>query len=76
MDSSSLKSGEIRITMNMKGGIPVGYSTKGAGISPPRQDASHEKDRNTRKPTKLTPSTDIPAIATKTAKAEDIYKVR
>lgn len=73
IDSCSLKSGEIRITMNMKGGVPVGYSAKGAGIQSKESKDLQEKKK---KSVKLTPTTDIPAIATKTARAEDVYKVR
>jgi hypothetical protein len=71
MDSCFLKSGEIRITMNMRGGVPVGYSTQGAGI---KSKGTREEEAK-KKPAKLKASTDIPAIATKTVKAEDVYKV-
>ena len=83
MDSCSLKSGEIRIKMTMKGGVPVSYSAQGAGIQPKTKPAaSTEKKDETEKTakksetttTKVTPVKDIPAIASKTVKASDVYK--
>lgn len=75
--SSPLKSGQIRITMNMKGGVPVAFSTEGAGIQPKSSPARDKKQETPpSKPLKLIPITDIPSIATKTVNAEDIYKVR
>jgi hypothetical protein len=80
MDSCSFKSGEIRITMNMRGGIPIGYSAKGAGIQPKVSKAPKEENEKIqekkKKPAKVTAVSDIPAIATKNVKAEDVYKVR
>ena len=76
MDSCSLKSGEIRITMNMKGGVPVSYTAQGAGIRKKNQVDAEKVDEETRKRSvKVTPAKEVPAIASKSVKAEDVYKV-
>ena len=72
MDSCSLRSGEIRIVMNMEKGIPMGFATQGAGIQPLSKEGEKKK-QETAKP-KVTAYEDIPAIATKTVKAQDIYQ--
>lgn len=61
---SSLKSGEIRITMNQPAkGAPVRIQARGAGI--PKKSNGRPK---------ATPIDAVPAIATKTVKAQDVYQ--
>ena len=74
MDDNSLKSGEIRITMNSEG-----FKARGAGIQSPSakgkdQTASSPPTTPTKKRTPVKPISKaaIPAIATKTVKAEDV----
>lgn len=81
MDGSALKSGEIRITMNSDG-----FNARGAGIS--MMSSSEGTNQNgtceessppstpakKRTPIKPISKAAIPAIATKTVKAEDVVK--
>ena len=78
--SSALKSGEIRITK--KKGMPL--STQGAGIQPTSsKDSSSAATEEKEEEEALKPKEKVkpikreavPAIATKTVKAEDVYKV-
>lgn len=71
MDTCSLRSGEIRIVMSMNKGIPTGFATQGAGIQPTSKKGDKKKKETK---TKVTAYEDIPAIATKTVKAQDIYQ--
>ena len=68
MDNFSLRSGEIRITPKMSKGIPIGFDTHGAGIQPatPKKAKSDQKAQ-------VTSYKSVPAIATKTVKAQDVY---
>jgi LysM repeat protein len=67
MDASTLKSGEIRITMNMnnQAGVPR-FNAQGAGLHPKNKVQKEEKVQ--------VQVQVMPAIATKTVKAQDVYK--
>ena len=79
MDGCTLKSGEIRITMNSEG-----FNARGAGITRSSSLATKEKESGDessspasspakkRTPVKPISKSAIPAIATKTVKAEDV----
>ena len=75
MDDNSLKSGEIRITMNSEGfrargaGIPVSPSTNAASDETSSPPATPPKKRT---PVKPISKAAIPAIASKTVKAKDV----
>jgi len=65
IDTCALKSGEIRITMNMKGGVPVGFATQGAGLS-----GNKEKKEEEAKAVK-----ELPRIASKCSDSDDLVNV-
>jgi hypothetical protein len=65
IDANTLKSGEIRFTMNK-----MGLHAAGAGI---RKNVEPEEPKDEKKP-KVIAYEGIPAIATKTLKAQDVYK--
>ena len=67
MDDNSLKSGEIRITMNSDG-----FQTRGAGISQVRAISPPTTPVKKRTPVKPISKAAIPAIASKTVKALDV----
>lgn len=67
MDNFSLRSGEIRITPKLSKGVPIGFDTEGAGIQPSTPKKKKES------PVVVTAYTAVPAIATKTVKAQDVY---
>lgn len=83
MDHFSLRSGEIRITPKLNKGIPVGFDTKGAGIQPgavvgrklqaTEVSSSESKSSKSYKPPTPTSYKAVPAIATKTVQAQDVY---
>lgn len=66
-DQDDLKAGEIRIRIK-HGEVPVGYF-KGAGIQ-----QKEIKEEATPDKTKLVPTTNVPAIATKSVSPQDVYK--
>lgn len=59
---NSWRSGEIRITPHLHNGVPCGFATVGAGLPQARKQEA-----------KVTPVQDIPSIATKTVRAQDVY---
>ena len=72
MDGNSLKSGEIRITMDAEG-----FKARGAGIASPRNEKEEKFSPSSSPAQKRTPvkpisKAAIPAIASKTVKAEDV----
>jgi hypothetical protein len=71
IDANELKSGEIRFTMNKMG---TGLHAAGAGIrqKETEEKAKDEKTTVVEKP-KIIAYEGIPAIATKTVKARDVY---
>lgn len=69
MDNYSLRSGEIRITPKLSKGVTIGFETQGAGIQP---SITPKKERADRK-TQVTSYKAVPAIATKTVTAQDVY---
>lgn len=73
MDDNSLKSGEIRIKVNSAGF----FNARGAGITPTAQDEASSSSPPTTPAKKRTPvkpisKAAIPAIASKSVKAEDV----
>lgn len=71
MDDNSLKSGEIRIKVNSEGF----FKARGAGIAPATKDeasAPPTTPPKKRTPVKPISKAAIPAIASKTVKAEDV----
>jgi hypothetical protein len=58
---SSHKSGEIRIAVNMREGVPVGFATKGAGIVPtqPKETAQKEPAATTTRNIQTTPNMNV-----------------
>ena len=64
MDNIPLRAGEIRITPKLNKGIPIGFSTIGAGIQPKTSDKPKSD---------VTPPNPLPAISTKTVNAQDMY---
>jgi hypothetical protein len=66
IDANELKSGEIRFTMNK-----MGLHAAGAGI---RKNVEVKAEPKDEKKPKIIAYEGIPAIATKTVKAQDVYK--
>jgi hypothetical protein len=75
IDANELKSGEIRFTMNKMGlhAAGAGIRKHGSGVEPEGTKAKDEKTTVVEKP-KVIAYEGIPAIATKTVKAQDVYK--
>jgi len=74
MDHCSLRSGEIRITFN-KSTVPVKIHTQGAGIQPRTTTSNKMKTSEHNKNSKpQVTSIDAVTIATKTARAQDLYQ--
>jgi hypothetical protein len=74
IDANELKSGEIRFTMNKMGLHAAGAGIrKNGGVEPKEFKAKDEKMTVVEKP-KVIAYEGIPAIATKTVKAQDVYK--
>lgn len=65
---SSHKSGEIRIAVNMREGVPVGFATKGAGIvtTPPKNMPPKEPA--------APPTLDTPITTTPNMNVQDVFE--
>lgn len=73
IDSNELKSGEIRFTMNKLGLHAAGAGIK-ATVSKDEDDDDSDENKVKKPKPKIIAYTGIPAIATKTVKAQDVYK--
>lgn len=71
-DDSNLKAGQIGIRINFSGGMPS-LDMKGTGRSPNRPNKLGEKESNPKQ--KVVIHATLPAIATKSVLAEDLYNV-
>ena len=77
-DKDALKSGQISIKVNMKGGRAVGLRMKGTGHNPKGSQLDDPEQAEPEQPKKkktIVVHAKLPAIATKSVLAEDVYNV-